>query len=97
MNHFTHRVQITSDHPCLAGHFPDNPVVPGVLMLQQVVEAAAQWLGTAPTAQKIHNVKFLSPLKPEEVMDIALDGDATMLRFRCSCGERLLAQGSLSL
>ncbi len=97
MNRHSQRVSIAPDHPCLAGHFPGNPVVPGVVLLQQVVDAARLWLGTPQRAPRIHQVKFLSPLRPGETMEIALDGDATALRFRCSCGERLLAQGSLSL
>ena len=97
MSVYTQRVEIAPDHPCLAGHFPDHPIVPGVLLLQRVVEAAAQGFGAAAFAQRIHQVKFLSPLKPGEAMDITLEGEPAALRFRCECGGRLLAQGSLSL
>ena len=39
-----HRV-IAKDHPALAGHFPGNPIVPGVLILDEVMRAAEQWRG----------------------------------------------------
>ncbi len=28
---------INSTHPCLAGHFPNNPIVPGAVILEQVM------------------------------------------------------------
>lgn len=97
MSAFTHCVSIAADHPCLAGHFPDDPIVPGVLILQHVVEAASLWLGAPQNARVVQNVKFLSPLRPADVMTIMLEGNPQALRFRCACEDRLLAQGTLTL
>ena len=94
MNEHHSTSSIRSDHPCLAGHFPANPIVPGVLLLEHVARAATTWLGSTLVIRQFNNVKFLSPLKPNETMDIYLSGTPPQLRFRCECGGRLLAQGS---
>ena len=93
-HHSTHGVP--HDHPCLAGHFPGNPIVPGVLLLEQVALAAAAWLGESLVIRQFDNVKFLSPLRPEESLEIFLSGQLPQIRFRCECAGRLLAQGSFS-
>lgn len=88
------KARVAADHPCLAGHFPGNPIVPGVLLLDLVAAALREHQGTQAWIRKIGNVKFLSLLRPEEDMDILLQGDGVQMRFRCSCGERILSQGS---
>lgn len=93
-HHSTHVVP--HDHPCLAGHFPGNPIVPGVLLLEQVAHAAAAWLGESLVIHQFNQVKFLSPLRPDEVLEIFLGGERPQLRFRCECEGRLLAQGSFT-
>jgi len=35
-------ITIRRDHPSLPGHFPGNPVVPGVVILEEVLEAIRQ-------------------------------------------------------
>ena len=69
----------------LADYFPRFPVMPGVLMLQSLVEAAA-WLmrvsgspHTVITLAEAKNVKYGSFLQPGRRMDVAVDwvgGDA---------------------
>jgi 3-hydroxymyristoyl/3-hydroxydecanoyl-(acyl carrier protein) dehydratase len=71
--------------------------VPGVLLLEHVVDAARAWRGAASHLQALPAVKFLSPLRPEERFDIHLEEEGALIRFTCTAGARLLAQGSLTL
>ena len=34
---------IRADHPSLPGHFPGTPLVPGVVILDEIVAALAEW------------------------------------------------------
>lgn len=69
-----HRItaRIASDHPSAAGHFPGNPLVPGVVLLDEVIAAARDWLGELPTALRIEQTKFLAPIGFGEHFDIYL-------------------------
>lgn len=51
------------EHPTAAGHFPGTPIIPGALLLDQVLRAiAAQISSTMP--QEIRHAKFLYPVRP---------------------------------
>jgi 3-hydroxyacyl-[acyl-carrier-protein] dehydratase len=63
----TCRIEIGIDHPALAGHFPDRPVLPGVALLAEVLEAAAadpRLSAAVGAAPRLGVVKFLSPVEP---------------------------------
>jgi 3-hydroxymyristoyl/3-hydroxydecanoyl-(acyl carrier protein) dehydratase len=87
---------IEADHPALAGHFPGNPIVPGVLLLARVARAAAQ-LSRAPLTA-IPVAKFHAPLRPGERFEIELQrkGGAS-IDFCVRRGEVLIASGTLRL
>ena len=96
MDEYRTEIRIPASHPAPAGHFPGHPVVPGVVILEQVAAAARQWLGARLTVRGFPGVKFTAPLLPEQAMQIALQrGADRQLRFRCTQAERLLAQGTL--
>jgi 3-hydroxyacyl-[acyl-carrier-protein] dehydratase len=78
------------NHPCYAGHFPGNPVVPGVLLLDLVVEALGRG---APRA--IASVKFHRLLKPGESFELCVQSIGPRSSFRCMRGPELLADGTL--
>lgn len=74
------RCQVPSDHPVFPGHFPANPIVPGVVLLALVNERATE-LGFAGTGSW-RRVKFLKPVGPDEPIHIQLEGDRHRFRFR---------------
>lgn len=90
--HFT----IPPDHPALAGHFPGHPIVPGVILLQRVMDLLAAGV-EAPAAMRLANVKFLAPLRPREVCTIAVHprAGAGGCRFECSIGPVVIARGDI--
>jgi 3-hydroxyacyl-[acyl-carrier-protein] dehydratase len=90
---------ISSDHPSLPGHFPGRPIVPGVLVLEQVLDAIEHRHG-ALGPLRLPQVKFVEPLLPGEVAEIELDSlptqtDRARWRFRVRRGDTLLASGEI--
>ena len=87
---------IPADHPALPGHFPGYPVTPGVVLLNQVAQACAQWQpGARITAWP--QVKFVSPLLPEEAFVIRLTpAAANTTRFTVHVDARLVASGQFT-
>lgn len=96
---------IPADHPCLPGHFPDQPIVPGVVVLDRVLAAIEAQHG-ALGALRMPQVKFLQPLLPEQTARIELQrlsdaSDTSMSdapprwRFRVLRDEILIASGEV--
>ena len=88
---------IAPDHPCLPGHFPGHPLVPGVVVLEQVLRAAAATSGRPLAALRLPQVKFLAPLYPGQLATLALDGQAPRWKFSVSHAGRVLVRGELVL
>lgn len=88
---------IAPDHPCLPGHFPGRPLVPGVVVLEQVLQAIARDSGRAPAALRLPQVKFMAPLLPGECARVELDGQAPRWKFRVLCEDTVLVRGELVL
>ena len=72
-------LRIAPTHPSLPGHFPGDPIVPGVVLLDHVA-ACLERAGFALV--KLGAVKFLAPLRPGQDAVLVFDGDARRLRFR---------------
>src|SRR5690348_6249591 len=86
-------LRIDPAHPALAGHFPGNPIVPGVVVLERVAAALRAWRGER--VEKL-DAKFVQPLRPGEAAVIALDGDGARVRFEVTGSEgAVFARGTL--
>ncbi|HZR14183.1 MAG TPA: 3-hydroxyacyl-ACP dehydratase FabZ [Acidimicrobiia bacterium] len=82
------RYRVTGDEPFLAGHFPGNPIFPGVLQLEALAQAGAiallsdeRYAGKLPLFGGVTDVRFRRLVRP---------GDELTLRVEM---ERLSARG----
>ena len=89
------KFRIHHDHPSLPGHFPGQPVVPGVVVLDRVQAAIETRVGEALGPCRFPQVKFVRPLLPGEEAEVVLDGAPPRWRFRVLHGEALVASGEV--
>lgn len=89
-------VTIGANHPSLAGHFPGHPVVPGVVVLGEIMKVVRETATENIEFVGMPSAKFLSPLNPGEPLTIRLDQQGEgAAEFTCTTGSRLIASGSL--
>ena len=69
---YTARVEIPMDHPCFPGHFPGQPIFPGVLLLERVMSLAQTSIGKSLKECTVYNVKFLAAVAPGDALDVQL-------------------------
>lgn len=95
MTHFIHWT-VPLNHPAFAGHFPSNPILPGVVLLDIALQAIADGSGVALDICEISSVKFLSPTRPgdELIIQYAIL-DKGRINFDILAGARKVATGNI--
>lgn len=61
----TSQVTIQKSHPIFKGHFPQQPVVPGVCMIQIIKELLENHLGKSLFFTSAGTIKFLTVINPD--------------------------------
>lgn len=91
---FVQTLCIGASHPALPGHFPDQPLVPGVILLEQVALCLRAWRGQR--LAQVFEAKFVAPLRPDETAMLRLSATAAngaRIRFEIERDGMLLARG----
>lgn len=68
-------IQLNPEHDVFKGHFPNNPVTPGVCMLQILKELTEQATNTILFIKECSNVKFMALINPEVNSTLAISID----------------------
>jgi 3-hydroxymyristoyl/3-hydroxydecanoyl-(acyl carrier protein) dehydratase len=99
---FTHLI-VSNDHPCLTGHFPGRPIVPGVLLLDLALDAMLRSIKPALRLEAIVSAKFLQAVAPDQRVDLKItfspenDGGRVKARFTASRESVTVLEGSFFL
>jgi 3-hydroxyacyl-[acyl-carrier-protein] dehydratase len=88
---------VSADHPCLPGHFPSGPIVPGVVLLD---EAFALILAANPgqIVVALPSVKFVRPVLPAQLVTVSWrEAAARRITFTCAVAAQTVLHGSVLL
>lgn len=68
-------ISINEKHEVFKGHFPGNPIMPGVCMMQIIKELTEEITGQPLVMQSLSNVKFMALINPEVNPELKLELD----------------------
>ena len=72
-------IMLNNQHDVFKGHFPGNPVTPGVCMMQIIKELSQEILGSSLFMTNSSNVKFMALINPDKnpklKLDLEISGD----------------------
>lgn len=71
-NSFEATIQLNEGHEVYKGHFPGNPVVPGVVMIQIIKEVLENKTNKKLILSEGDNIKFLAPVIPGQQKSLTL-------------------------
>jgi 3-hydroxyacyl-[acyl-carrier-protein] dehydratase len=101
---------VTINEPFFTGHFPHRPVMPGVLMLEALAQAAAllafETMGVTPDESSVYyfagidGARFKRPVEPGDqlILEVVLDRNkAGIFRFdaRALVGDEVAVEAQL--
>lgn len=79
-NHIAGRKNVTANEPCMQGHFPDHPIMPGVLIVEALAQLccvlAFETRGRKPADGYLHylagvdDARFKRPVRPGDVLSL---------------------------
>ena len=64
------QIRLNADSVIFKAHFPGEPIMPGACIVQMVQELFSVLAKREVEIAKIVNLKFLSVIKPDEVLDL---------------------------
>lgn len=97
---------VTMNEPFFPGHFPENPVMPGVLIMEAMAQTGAVLMSKSLKADvtdrtimfmSVDNARFRSPVRPGMVLQMAVKvlrhrGDVYKFRGEARVGDKLAAE-----
>jgi 3-hydroxymyristoyl/3-hydroxydecanoyl-(acyl carrier protein) dehydratase len=90
--------EFAADEPSARGHFPGNPIIPGAVLLREVVRAVAADNGMVCSG--VRSARFFHPVRPGDRIVIAWeekrDGEFAFTCSTASPDRRVLA-GTLGM
>lgn len=90
-------LHIAADHPAYAGHFPNFPVCPGAVLLDEMLFSLQAARGIVPQEWRIASAKFIDSVRPGDEPVLEYDAaDSASIQFTIRVGARAVVTGTLA-
>lgn len=101
---------VTINEPFFQGHFPGNPVMPGVLLIEAIAQSGAVLMSKSLNADvngktiffmSLDNCRFRHPVRPGEVLRMPVEvvrarADVFKFRGRALVGDKVAAEAEFA-
>lgn len=81
-------IKLNKSHEVFNGHFPRNPITPGVCMLQTIKEITQDYVGNSLCLQTISNMKFTALINPninaELILELSINEENDAVKIKNS-------------
>lgn len=81
-NSLSMTLALNSDMTCFKGHFPGQPILPGVVQLHWAALFGASLFGSSRNVSEVSQLKFRKPITPTDIIKLELDYDAAAGRLK---------------
>lgn len=91
----SYEFSISNTHPCLEGHFPGDPIVPGVVIVDEVMQGLLLKKNTLKITH-LTSVKFLKVIKANQTVQVNMtEKKPGYLQFECFSNDLICASGKI--
>jgi 3-hydroxymyristoyl/3-hydroxydecanoyl-(acyl carrier protein) dehydratase len=92
------KVTVPADSPWFSGHFPGNPVLPGIAQIDIVFDIINTASGKGHVLKKVYRTKYRRVIGPDEQIDVVVfpsDPAGDNWRFEINAGSQTACRGRL--
>lgn len=80
------------------GHFPETPILPGIVQLNLAIDCACNYLGIQKIQiQSIPQIKFLNPIHPNRQLRLSITVEDNVLKFSYADDQKTFSHGRILL
>ncbi len=93
-------IQVPRDSTWFSGHFPGDPILPGIAQLGMVFDAIRQLGNQNIKISSINRVRFKQIIRPDDHLEIIVvprENYAESYSFRIMVGEKLVCSGVITI
>lgn len=102
-NHIEALAEVSADSPWFSGHFPGDPILPGIALIHIVKQAITQ--GALKKGDNLHlyalkKVKFTQPVRPGDALSVGINventGEDILFSFKVLKRENVVCSGMIA-
>ncbi len=102
-NHIEALGDVPADSPWFSGHFPGEPILPGVALVAAVKQAILEEAlkkGMQLQLHSLRRVRFMQPVRPGDKLSISINsedaGDDVSFSFKIMKKENIVSSGHMT-